>query len=374
MKMRPARLSLISKIRSASSKFASPRRIFSSSAADSDDFEKRSVLIALPVLVVALLVVGSVGVGFAVERERSAQTASLSATSSAEPAVPGDFELEPAAGPEVFHSLERYSINLVELRSAIEGLVLETDEQKMRAEEMLSFLVVREWQEISASEEEMCFQYEEDIECVETDFFEGVRKMSEDYAAQTPTGIGICFHWYGDVCMAGDGYESEEQFRFEILQFTSFVLTGEWISDTGPGAEIAGTDDQNGDKIRFTPENLDSLLADRCWLGSPTWSECSGEELVRVAKEVDEVSRTINPPSECYVILDDECVPEGQVVPPNWREAEAQCRAETGIGCHGDPNRGEPAEPVWTTPGTPPPVEYAPAPTPECVPSVAVQC
>jgi hypothetical protein len=260
----------------------------------------------------------------------------------------------------------------LELRSAIEGLVLETDEQKMRAEEMLSFLVVREWQEISASEEEMCFQYEEDIECVETDFFEGVREMNEDYAAQTPTGIGICFHWYGDVCMAGDGYESEEQFRFEILQFTSFVLTGEWISDTGPGAEIAGTDDQNGDKIRFTPEKLESLLADRCWLGSPTWSQCSGEELVRVAKEIDEVSRTVNPPSDCYVMLNDACVPEDQVVPRNWREAEAKCRAETGIGCHGDPNRGEPVEPVWTTPGTPPPVEPAPVGTPpECVPSGA---
>lgn len=102
------RARLASKIRSESRKFATAMRRYPRSVADSDDVEKRAVLIALPVLVVALLVAGSVGAGFAVERERNAQAASLSATSSTSPAAPGDFELEPAAGPEVFHSLDRY--------------------------------------------------------------------------------------------------------------------------------------------------------------------------------------------------------------------------------------------------------------------------
>lgn len=372
MKAGPDRPGLVSKMGSTARRFATLIGKYPRSVADADDFEKRTVLIALPVLVVALLVFGSVGAGLAIERERNAQSASLSATTSTSPAAPEDFELEPATGPEVFHSLDRYSVNLEELRTAIEALDLETDEQKIRAEDFLSSLLVRQWQQISASEEEVCFQYEEGLNCVEADFLEEVRKTGEEYVALRPTGIGICFDWYGDVCMAGDVWESEADFRSGILQFATFVLTGEWIADTGPEGESADTDVQTKAEIRFTPRDLQFLLADRCWLGSPTWSQCSGEELVRVAKEVDAVSRSVNPPSDCYIVLDDGCVPEDQVVPSDWREAEAKCRAETGIGCHGDPHRGEPAEPVWTTPGTPPPVEPAPvAPPPECVPSGA---
>jgi hypothetical protein len=366
---------LIALLQSGAGKFASLVRNYPRSVAEANSLEQRSVLIALPVFVITLLVVGSVGAGFAVERERTAHLAALAEASQVSPSAPGEFALQPAASSEVFHSLDRYSANLEELRTAIEAIVLETDEQKIRAEEMLSFLVVREWQEISASDEEVCFQYGDDLNCVEADFLEEVRIMGGEYVAQKPTGIGICFDWFGDVCIGGDVYDSEAEFRSWILDLESFVLTGEWSPYTGPDGENENSDGQTIEEIRFTPGNLESLLADRCWLGSPTWAQCSGEELVRVAKEIDKVSRAVNPPSDCYVMLNDACVPEDQVVPPNWREAEAQCRAETGIGCHGDPNREEPAEPVWTTPGTPPPVEYAPAPIPqECVPSVAVQC
>lgn len=277
--------------------------------------------------------------------------------------------------PVIYHSEARYLKNMERLRRSIESLDTIDSLQVERAAEVLAWTEVREWEVTGEFEGDLCFQNESNLECVNPAVLEQARSTGESFAIQHPRGVGLCLTWFDDVCMAGDWFSSRSAFADFIGSVGGYVLTGtfsweqelaqmsdEHILEESPSYEpdvkVTVPLPENG-KL-YDVEALALLLSHSCWLGSATSSDCSGEELVQVARQVDRLSRAVNPPSECYVILNDVCTPEEQVVPRNWREAEAKCRAETGVGCHGDPRRPEPAEPVWTEPGTPAPEEYVP--------------
>ncbi len=195
------------------------------------DREEVIALITVPLLAVAVVVAGGVAInGHSSVVSPPIAEADDDAVSKKIPPVDivVDDELEE------FHSAARYLSNLEEYRNAITQLRLDDESQEQRVAEVLGWLEVREWEFVGEFEGDVCFRYEDRVECVNSEMFESLATAGQQYAASHPEGIGLCFDWFDDVCMSGDWFDSRMAFDEAITATVSYVITGSQSREENP--------------------------------------------------------------------------------------------------------------------------------------------
>ncbi len=324
--------------------------------------EQTLVQVFTPVLAFALVVGGGIGAAFTapqpavlVEVELAAQNIEVAATNELEIFELEDFE------PEEYHSVAQYAANVRQYKKAVTDLRPVTDWQRNRQAKILSSLEISEWVIVGSVDTDLCFQHSKTVECIESETLETLREGGKEFAEANPTGIGLCYDWFEEVCVSGDWFDSKERFTSVINTTREYVVTGKWSVETSELAlEASPAYAPTASAVELQPgtlewldaqEDYNRLVAHPCYVDGG----CSYEQYRALAKEMDQKREVLYPRDPaCYVILDEGCVPESEVVPDGWREAEAKCRADTGLNCAGYPPA---VEDVWTSPGTPAPVE-----------------
>lgn len=225
--------------------------------------EQMAALIFVPLFGLALVA----GAGVAIVTD-SIQSAQVEVEAETEPLSLASHPAEAPPEPEVFHSVARYLSNLNEYREAILTLPVIDDIQQERAEQVLSGLEMRDWEFVGDLDDDVCFRFEDRVECVDADVFEALRAQGQVFAGDHPHGIGLCYDWFGDVCMSGDWFDSRTVFDAAIAETTTYVLTGSQpISERGKEIEVSPT---------YAP-NRASIITDPELFSSGEW-----EEIVRI--------------------------------------------------------------------------------------------
>lgn len=221
--------------------------------------EQTVALVFVPLLGLALVLGAGVVMATNVASKPEAQTEAVS-----KPLSLAIDSVEPAIEPEDFHSAARYLQNLEEYREAISNLPFIDDLQQQRAEEVLGGLEVREWEFAGDLDDEVCFRFDDLVECVGAEAFKTLGTQGQAYAEAHRQGIGLCYDWFRDVCMAGDWFDSRSAFDLAIDATATYVLTG-----SQPVAE-------SSTKLEVSPEyepSRTSIVADPDLFSSGEWAE-----------------------------------------------------------------------------------------------------
>lgn len=287
------------------------------------DLGQTLVQIFVPILALVLVVGGGIGVVFTgpqtpvpAEEELAAQNIEVAAAS--EPSELEVFELEDFELEE-YHSVSQYSANLEQYRKAISSLRPFKHWQRIRQEQMLSSLEVREWVAVGSAGTELCFQHSKTLECIEIETLETLQESGKEFAEANPQGFGLCYDWFGGVCMSGDWFDSKERFTSVINSTREYVMTGEWPVETSELAlEASPTYEPTATALELQPGTLEwldaqgeptsrvfeeALSGDLDGCADPRTGEaCSADELLAYAKRANDRWEEANPEgfSVCY--------------------------------------------------------------------------
>lgn len=221
--------------------------------------EQTATLVLVPLLGLALVLGAGVAMVTDALSKPEPQTEAVS-----QPLSLALDSVEPAIEPEEFHSVARYLANLEEYREAIAALPLIDDIQQQRAEEVLGGLEVREWVFVGDLDDEVCFRFDDRVECVVAEFFETLGTQGQAYAEAHPEGIGLCYDWFDDVCMSGDWFDSRSAFDVAIDTTATYVLTGT-LSASESSREL-------DESPEYEPTRA-SIIADPDLFSSGEWAE-----------------------------------------------------------------------------------------------------
>lgn len=194
------------------------------------DREQRLALVFTPILVLALVIGGSIG-AFLSNSGPDQSDIALDQASEVVANDATDLEHQEELEPEIFHSISRYTANVVELRQEIDKLQPYLDGQRSRLVEALTWADVHEWAYLGEMEGDLCFQNKEVVECIDAEVFDTLRTEAQTFAAANPEGIGLCYNWFDEVCMSGDWFPSRAAF-IEFLEGTKeYIMDGDESSE-----------------------------------------------------------------------------------------------------------------------------------------------
>lgn len=197
------------------------------------DRERAIALITIPILALALVVGASFNLNGGPPTASSPPVQEEEDAMSAKTSPSVDMP-EASQEPEEFHSLARYMENLEVFRNAIRQLELSDELQEQRVAEILGGLEVRQWDFVGEFEGDLCYRFEERIECIGSEVLANLKASGEEYSADHPEGIGLCYDWFDGVCMSGDWFDSQLVFEDAIRGTVSFVLTGTQVWEEDP--------------------------------------------------------------------------------------------------------------------------------------------
>ncbi len=284
------------------------------------DRSQTLVQIFVPILAFALVVGGFTGATLTstqpavlAEEELGAQNNEVASATELEDFELEDFEIED------YHSVAQYAANLEQYREGISSLRPFKHWQRNRQAQILSSLEVREWVELGRVGNEVCFQHSETVECIESETLETLREGGKTFAEANPSGFGLCYDWFDEVCMAGDWFESKERFTSVINATREYVMTGEWpVETTEQALESSPSYEPTATAVELQPGTLEWLDAqgqptsrvfeeaqsgglDGCF-DPKTGEVCSPEELLVYAKQSNDRWEEENP--EGFIVCD----------------------------------------------------------------------
>lgn len=127
-----------------------------------------------------------------------------------------------------FHSEAQYLSNVEVYREAILSLPISDAAARERQTAILSSLETRTWVSVGGLGEETCYRNESLVNCVQESQLSAATEAMKDFEDASAEGIGLCYDWFENVCLAGEWFPSVSEFSTAVNQTRVFVVTGQW--------------------------------------------------------------------------------------------------------------------------------------------------
>lgn len=171
-----------------------------------------------------------------------------------------------------FHSKAQYLANAEVYREAILSLPISDAAVHVRQTAILSSLETRTWVPVGGLGEETCYRNESLVNCVRESQLSAATEAMKDFEDASTEGIGLCYDWFEDVCLAGEWFPSVSEFSTAVNQTRVFVATGQRAIPSDVNQSEVATDYEPSASVSVEAGELES---DESWkeLAASLWPD-----------------------------------------------------------------------------------------------------